>query len=73
MPPVIIPRVQLAVDVYEDQTLVVRHVFYGDTRQDAMGTFLAHMQVDEFLSSCVIGGCFRGDLKCQAVKTWLVG
>jgi hypothetical protein len=48
---------RLVVDIYEPESTtaypVLRHVFYGASRDEAMGTFAAHMKTDEFLRGCV--------------------
>ena len=60
----------LTVDIYEGQTLVVRHVFFGATHEDAIAILKAHQGADAFLSQCMAGGCYKGQLPCRAVTYW---
>jgi hypothetical protein len=43
---------------------VVRHIFYGKTKDEALGYFNAHLQTDKFLASCTENESF-GAIACR--------
>lgn len=63
----------LVVDVYEPSTRfrypVIRHVFYGASREEAEGYYRAHLRNDNFLRSCAESKAFEGRL-CEVDVRW---
>lgn len=68
-----LPRYRLIVDIFEGDTLVITHVFYGHTEQQAHHFYSAHMQSDAYLRGCVTRGLYAGNVACRAVMRWDVG
>jgi hypothetical protein len=55
--------------IFEGQTPVVQHVFFGATRERAMEVYAAHRQSDSFLRECDDKGVWkgpRGDVQCSS-------
>jgi len=71
-----IPRYRLIVDIFEPaaggEKLVLTHVFYGDTEQEAHHYYQAHTQSDAYLRACVSTGLFRGSVPCRSAMRWEV-
>ena len=65
---------KLVVDIYELESTtaypVLRHVFYGVTKEEAEGTFGAHMKTDAFLRGCVQKQRWDG-VDCMFRATWV--
>jgi hypothetical protein len=65
---------RLVVDIYEPggghDYPIVRHVFAGDTREEAEGYFDAHMKTDAFLRGCVTKQRWR-DVDCDVEAWWV--
>lgn len=49
---------------------VLRHTFYGVTKDEAQGTFEAHLKTDAFLRGCVEKERWDG-VHCVYVARWL--
>jgi hypothetical protein len=67
-------RVKLVVDIYEPEGAgldypILRHEFYGKTREEAWGYYQAHLGTDEFLRDCVTARRWQS-VKCQAEIRW---
>lgn len=62
---------QLHVDIFEedDRFAIVKHVFVGKTRREAMRYHRAHLKTDSFLRGCEKKGRFRG-IRCRIRKHW---
>ena len=64
------PLVQLQVDIYESKPYpVVRHIFIGKTKEEAMGYYKAHLKTDAFLAGCKDGK--YKDIECRTEVEWL--
>lgn len=68
------PLVKLIVDIYEPQGAgtdypILRHEFFGKTRQEAWGYYQAHLGTDEFLRGCVERSRWKR-VKCAAEIYW---
>ena len=57
--------IDLVVNTYEENrvTPVVTHVFHGETKEQAIAFYKAHLRSDAFLRKCNAGG-FKG-MKCR--------
>lgn len=64
-------RWAFVVDIYERQPYpVLRHVFYGQTKEEAKGYFESHLKIDAFLRDCVRRGRWT-TVKCRAETYWM--
>lgn len=62
------------VDIYEPEGAgmeypVVRHSFYGKTKEEAQGYYESHLGTDEFLQDCVKSGKWQ-EVKCTTKTHW---
>lgn len=69
------PRIKLVVDIYEPEGAgndypILRHEFYGKTKDEAEGYYDAHLQTDEFLRGCVQRSAWR-KVRCYAEMYWV--
>ncbi len=48
---------------------VVRHSFYGKTKEEAKGYFESHIKTDAFMKGCVEKDKFK-QIKCQSKFSW---
>ena len=56
------------VDTYESKEYpVVRHIFYGQTEEEAMKYLEAHKETDKFFTACFTGKF--GDIQCRNVTS----
>lgn len=62
----------LIVETYEPRHKypIVVHHFNGDTKEEAMGYYRAHLKSDAFLSQCVETGVFQGNVQCPSRVRW---
>jgi hypothetical protein len=62
---------KLVVDIFEDgdRAPVVRHAFYGKSKQAARKIMRAHMKTDRFLRGCELKGKFSS-IVCRTTKKW---
>jgi len=62
-------------DIYEEDTgsayPIVRHIFYGKTRDEVRHYLQSHMKTDSFLRGCERNGRWT-DVKCQKTTTKIV-
>jgi hypothetical protein len=60
-------------DIYEqsvgDAYPVVRHVFYGEDRAEALGYYSAHLSADAFMKGCAEHERWQ-DIDCRSVARW---
>lgn len=57
------------IDVYDEQVPypIVRHIFMGQTQQEAQSYYRMHLSNDSFLQGCLDGGEFNGHtFRCAA-------
>lgn len=68
--------VAFVVDIFEkaagDDYPVVRHVFFGKDRPEALGYYNAHLGTCAFLKGCVESGHWE-DVTCRAQARWFEG
>lgn len=61
--------------IYEPGTPypVVEHRFFGQTKEEAEGTYHAHLAADAFLRGCVESGLYAGKVACRSEMFWAAG
>ena len=67
---------QLIVDTFEASVgtgyPVLRHIFYGKTKEEARGYYQAHLTTDAFLRGCTLEQHFKA-IKCRSTFKWKYG
>ena len=64
-------RYRIVHDTFEGSNLVVRHVFFGRTPDEAMAIYKAHKKSDRFLRDCDDLGNFEGRFRCSTRSVML--
>lgn len=64
--------VRLIIDMYERDQLVLTHVFYGATQDEALAVYDAHYESDRYLAECTRLGNYGGDVPCEPRSRWEV-
>ena len=65
--------VTLIVQTYEPSRkyAIVEHIFRGETKQEAIGYYNAHLRSDIFLRECTETGLFDGRVRCHSKMKWM--
>ena len=63
---------ELVVDIRENEKVVVRHVFYGDTESKALAIYTAHLRADAFLRDCIEKLKYDKRVACSPRTFWRV-